>query len=150
MVNFRLLKDKKLVFSIIYLFLPCCVCFHIFNNQESAWYIGMTIHFTFLLECNCFTMLCWFLLYNKVSQLYVCIYPFPPGPPSILPHPIHLGHPRAPSRAPYTTQLLLLLLSLHSCSTRCVPRDGSPPGSATPGVLQARTLEWVAISFSNA
>ena len=40
--------------------------------------------------------------------------------------------------------LLLLLLS------RCDPTDGSPPGSPVPGILQARTLEWVAISFSNA
>ena len=36
------------------------------------------------------------------------------------------------------------------CPTLCDPIDGSPPGSAVPGVLQARTLEWVAISFSNA
>ena len=34
--------------------------------------------------------------------------------------------------------------------TLCDPRDGSPPGSAVPGILQVRTLEWVAISFSNA
>ena len=40
--------------------------------------------------------------------------------------------------------------SLHSCPTLCDPRDGSPPGSPVPGILQARTLEWVAISFSNA
>ena len=46
--------------------------------------------------------------------------------------------------------LLLLLLSLQSCPTLCDPRDGSPPGSPVPGILQARTLEWVAISFSNA
>ena len=39
---------------------------------------------------------------------------------------------------------------LQLCPTLCNPRDGSPPGSAIPGVLQARTLEWVAISFSNA
>ena len=39
---------------------------------------------------------------------------------------------------------------LQSCPTLCDPRDGSPPGSAVPGILQARTLEWVAISFSNA
>ena len=43
---------------------------------------------------------------------------------------------------------LLLLLSLQSCPTLCNPRDGSPPGSPVPGILQARTLEWVAISFS--
>ena len=40
--------------------------------------------------------------------------------------------------------------SLQSCPTLRDPRDGSPPGSPTPGILQARTLEWVAISFSNA
>ena len=40
--------------------------------------------------------------------------------------------------------------SLQSCLTLCDPRDGSPPGSPVPGILQAGTLEWVAISFSNA
>ena len=40
--------------------------------------------------------------------------------------------------------------SLQSCPTLCDPTDGSPPGSTVPGILQARTLEWVAISFSNA
>ena len=40
--------------------------------------------------------------------------------------------------------------SLQSCPTLCDPTDGSTPGSAVPGILQARTLEWVAISFSNA
>ena len=39
---------------------------------------------------------------------------------------------------------------LQSCLTPCDPIDGSPPGSPVPGILQARTLEWVAISFSNA
>ena len=39
---------------------------------------------------------------------------------------------------------------LQSCLTLCDPIDGSPPGSPIPGILQARTLEWVAISFSNA
>ena len=38
---------------------------------------------------------------------------------------------------------------LQLCPTLCDPIDGSPPGSAIPGILQARTLEWVAISFSN-
>ena len=41
-------------------------------------------------------------------------------------------------------------MSLQSCPTLCVPIDGSPPGSPVPGILQARTLEWVAISSSNA
>ena len=40
--------------------------------------------------------------------------------------------------------------SLQSCPTLCDPIDGSPPGFPDPGILQARTLEWVAISFSNA
>ena len=40
--------------------------------------------------------------------------------------------------------------SLQSCPTLCDPRDGSPPGSPVPAILQARTLEWVAISFSTA
>ena len=40
--------------------------------------------------------------------------------------------------------------SPQSCPTLCDPIDGSPPGSPVPGILQARTLEWVAISFSNA
>ena len=48
--------------------------------------------------------------------------------------------------------LLLLLSHFHakSCPTLCDPIDGSPPGSPVPEILQARTLEWVAISFSNA
>ena len=40
--------------------------------------------------------------------------------------------------------------SLQLCLTLCDPIDGSPPGSPVPGILQARILEWVAISFSNA
>ena len=40
--------------------------------------------------------------------------------------------------------------SLQSCPTLCDPIDGSPPGSPVPGILKVRTLEWAAISFSNA
>ena len=40
--------------------------------------------------------------------------------------------------------------SLQSCPTLCDPREGSPPGPPVPGILQARTLEWVAIAFSSA
>ena len=46
--------------------------------------------------------------------------------------------------------MLCYAKSLQSCPTLCDPIDGSPPGSPVPGILQARTLEWVAISFSNA
>ena len=47
-------------------------------------------------------------------------------------------------------QIYIYAKSLQSCPTLCNPVDGSPPGSPVPGILQARTLEWVAISFSNA
>ena len=58
------------------------------------------------------------------------------------------GHVAAPwTPAPPS---LLLLLSRFSCVWLCDPRDGNPLGSLVPGILQARTLEWVAISFSNA
>ena len=46
--------------------------------------------------------------------------------------------------------MLCYAKSLQSCPTLCDPTDGSPPGSPVPGILQAKTLEWVAISFSNA
>ena len=48
------------------------------------------------------------------------------------------------------TNLAAAAKSLHSCPTLCDPIDGGPPGSLIHGILQARTLEWVAISFSNA
>ena len=46
--------------------------------------------------------------------------------------------------------MLCYAKSLQSCPTLCDPTDGSPPGFPVPGILQERTLEWVAISFSNA
>ena len=49
----------------------------------------------------------------------------------------------------YVKQYFAAAKSLQSCPTLCDPIDGSPPGCAVPGILQARTLEWVAISFSN-
>ena len=45
---------------------------------------------------------------------------------------------------------VLVAKSLQLCPTLCYPIDGSPPGSPVPGILQARTLEWLAVSFSNA
>jgi len=60
---------------------------------------------------------------------------------------------------PFLNQVVCFGIQLHaaaaakllqSCPTLCDPRDGSPPGFFVPGILQARTLEWVAISFSNA
>ena len=59
-----------------------------------------------------------------------------------LPHNCtHLTHEHA---------MLHYAKSLKSCPTLCDPIDGSPPDSPVPGILQARTLEWVAIAFSNA
>ena len=55
-----------------------------------------------------------------------------------------------PSTDNYIAAAAAAAKSLQSCLTLCDPTDGSPPGSAVPGILQARTLEWVAISFSNA
>ena len=60
-----------------------------------------------------------------------------PGSPALLVYSL-LSEPAAAST------------SLQSCPTLCDPIDGSPPGSSVPGILQARTPEWVAISFSNA
>ena len=63
---------------------------------------------------------------------------------------VHIGH--CDSSFKYLTCLgaAIAAKSLQSCPTLCDPIDGSPPGSPVPGVLQARTLEWVAISFSSA
>ena len=55
-----------------------------------------------------------------------------------------------PFRAGYLCDKFAAAKSLLSCLTLCHPIDGSPPGSPVPGILQARTLEWVAISFSSA
>ena len=91
--------------------------------------------------------------YNKENQLYVYIYPFPFGPPFHPVNPTHLRHHRAQSWAPCAMQQLptatATAKSLQPCPTLCNPIDGSPPGSPIPGILQARALEWVAISFSN-
>ena len=57
--------------------------------------------------------------------------------------------PLAPPEKP-NTAAAAAAKSLQSCPTLCDLIDGSPPGSAVPGILQARTLEWVAISFSSA
>ena len=61
--------------------------------------------------------------------------------------PSHQGSPNIMVAAAAATSAAKLP---QSCPTLCDPIDGSPPGSPIPGILQARTLEWVAISFSNA
>ena len=76
--------------------------------------------------------------------------PFPT--PGDLPEPgVKLASPVAPALAGrFFTTAAAAAKSLQSWPTLCDPIDGSPPGSPVPGILQARTQEWVAISFSNA
>jgi len=72
--------------------------------------------------------------------------------------PMPYSHSRHKSTIPYSSNTVTswehnaaaAAKSLQLCPPLCDPRDGSPPGSPVPGILQARTLEWVAISFSNA
>ena len=68
---------------------------------------------------------------NHIMHMCVCVYVY------IYIHTLYI-YAAATARSP------------QSCPTLCDPIDGSPPGSPIPGTLQARTLEWVAISFSNA
>ena len=56
--------------------------------------------------------------------------------------------PGKPTKNPAAAAAAAAAKSLQSCPTLCDPIDGSPPGSAVPEILQARTLEWVAIAFS--
>ena len=61
-----------------------------------------------------------------------------------------IGHNLATEQQQNVNLLYAAAKSLQSCPTLSDPTDGSPPGFPVPGILQARTLEWVAISFSNA
>ena len=61
-----------------------------------------------------------------------------------------LNEMKATRPMPHLHKAAAAAKSLQSCPTLCDSIDGSPPGSPVPGILQARTLEWVAISFSNA
>ena len=61
----------------------------------------------------------------------------------------HLQQELTHSKCPAMFAAAAAAKLLQSCPTLCDPIDGSPSGSAVPGILQARTLEWVAISFSN-
>ena len=63
---------------------------------------------------------------------------------------LHVGHHMLISLLVSNRAAAAAAKSLQSCLTLCDPIDGSPSGSPVPGILQARTLEWVAISFSNA
>ena len=62
----------------------------------------------------------------------------------------HRGSPFRPGATSVAAAAAAAAKSLQSCPTLCDPIDGSLPGSPVPGILQARTLEWVAIFFSSA
>ena len=64
--------------------------------------------------------------------------------------PLCSGNRKRKKKKPHRISGNAAAKSLQSCPTLCDLMDGSPPGSPVPGILQARTLEWVAISFSNA
>ena len=70
---------------------------------------------------------------------------YPVGGRGLWSHPVLTGLAQTSQADP---AVAAAAKSLQSCPTLCDPRDGSPPGSTIPGILQARTLEWVAISFS--
>jgi len=106
----------------------------------------------FYLRCSCFhNVVSVSALQWSVSPLSMHMSrPFGISPS---PHRAHLGRHRAPSWAPcalYQVPAAAAAKLLQSFLTLCDPIDGSLPGSPVPGILQARTLEWDAISFSNA
>ena len=108
----------------------------------SRWFL-----FCFL-EYSCFTMLC-STLYSKVNQPYTYVDPLFFGFPS------HLGHQRALSRVTCAIQwVLTVCVCVCVCVTRSAVSDSldsidcSSPGSSVHGILQARILQWVAISSS--
>ena len=89
-------------------------------------------------------VLCWLCGYSFPMQLNYFILR---GRELVVaPSPIHTP---VLSKQHSTQSAAAAAKSLQSCPTLCDPIDGSPPGSTVPGILQARTLEWVAISFSN-
>ena len=88
----------------------------------------------------------WFYLYDEQKQMMLFFTVRIENRVTLRGYPLEGSISRA-----FGILLLLLLLSCFSRVWLCVtPIDGSPPGSPVPGILQARTLEWVAISFSNA
>ena len=99
------------------------------HTQSCSLYLTFgSVFDTFLLE----TLLFWFWYHNSLLTLSLCSFWIPFIPPLLC------------------LALASAAKSLQSCPTLCDPIDGSPPGSPIPGILQARTLEWIAISFSNA
>ena len=101
------------------------------------------------------------LLFSCLSSVWLCDpmdcstpgSPCPSLSPGICSASCPLSHWRYLIISSYAAKQLIIAAaakSLQSCPTLCDPIDGSPPGSPVPGILQARTVEWVAISFFNA
>ena len=88
------------------------------------------------------------VLHTDISGQHPVLYTYTSKPPSSLVH--IFGNLSKETKQIPTPDTATAAKSLQSCPTLCDPIDGSPPGSPIPGILQARTLEWVAISFSNA
>ena len=96
----------------------------------------------------------WYYFHPNFS-LFILLFALPfPLIPSLQPHSRQLQELytclHLKSWARWGNKAAAAAKSLQSCPTLCDPVDGSPPGSPVPGILQARTLEWVTISFSNA
>ena len=89
-----------------------------------------------------FYMVFWVLKFFPISILMFFIAYVPSTANNF--QPLELVHKESLSAAAAAAK------SLQSCPTLCDPIDGSPSGSSVPGILQARTLEWVAMSLSNA
>ena len=94
-----------------------------------------------------FMILAWYNLHYDKCKMF-----FSFCTPSIFTNLLLIYHKQEISFLPiyYTYAMLCYAKSCQSCPTLCDPIDSSPPGSPVPGILQARTLEWVAISFFNA
>jgi len=103
---------------------------------------------------------------EELVHMHICMFPSRTlTDPNQNPHPFQLSHLLPWLQLPTSSESLLIFhllsetytdppaaavaKSLQSCPTLCDPKDGSPPGSPVPGILQARVLEWGAIAFSN-
>ena len=90
----------------------------------------------------------WKVKVNSLSRVGLLVIPWTAAYQA----PLSMGVSRQEywSGVPLPSPITAAAKSLQLCPTLCDPREGSPPGSPVPGILQARTLEWVAISFSSA